>query len=186
MNDDTLIVPNPLKGFDYLRYDMRLCLAAERRLEEIATVNPERGQELLALFNRAAFQLSRVYTDLHLQLELARGRVSERKAIMLVDYIPAKIKEKGLQDNTMSRQALLDLDEEFKLATSIHNNIEAYILYVEKQLKAMEGALSSVKKIYDATNSAYRRPNPNLVTTGIEEKLEESPYVNSKYGKPKY
>jgi hypothetical protein len=195
--EDTLTVPNPLKGLSPLRYDMRLAYAAESRLEEIATVTPARGQELMALFNRACFSLSRTYSDLQLQFGLVKDRLNKRKAVMLVDEIPPKIKSKGLQDNVMTRQAFLDLDEEYNAASLVLNTIEAYILFIEKQLKATEGALSSLKKIYDATNGTYHRPNPNLPQTLnsipplVEEEVSavENPatkFSKSKYAKPKY
>lgn len=178
---DSITIPNPLRDLPPIKYDLRLVESAENRVNDLKTVNTTNGQELMALFCRAAYSLSKVYSDLQLQLQFAKDRVAHRRAIMLIDEIPPRLKAKGLQDNQMSRQAFLDLDEEYRKASNIHAEIEAAITYVEKQLKATENTLSGIKKIFDAAANVYRRPNPNLTVElgGIPKMVEEAPVDSS-------
>lgn len=203
MNSDYLTIPNPLKNLAPIQYDIRLVVAAENRVGDIAIVNPMNGQELLALFSRAAFSLSKICSDLQLQHNLIQKRMGDRAAIMTVDIIPEKAKSRGLPQTMVTRQAFLDLDEEYSSAHNIEMAIEAAVTYVDKQLKAMEGALSSIKKIFDSNNSVYRRPNPNLpqvpgsipsfteaspepVAPRSPDPVEQSPNTTRRYGKANY
>jgi len=175
MEDDYLVIPNPLRDLAPVRYNLQLVAEAESRVQDIRIANPATGQDLLALFSRACFQLSKVYADLTLQLALANDRLNKRKAVLLIDIIPDLIKAKGLQDNQMSRNAFLDRDQEYSDVALVIANIEAATMLVKGKLKAMEDALRAVKSIYDATSSAYKRPNPNLATTGINSAPDMKP-----------
>ena len=168
MNLDTLIVPNPAKELSPIRLDLTAIHAAEGRTMEIAVVTTGKAPELMAVFNQACFQLARYYSELRFLRTLAEQKLAQRRAVVIIDIVPEKIKEKGLSQNEATRNALVDLDPEYQQCETTVAQLEAAVIYVEGKLRAMENNLNAVKKILGETNNVYHRANPNLSTSGFD------------------
>ena len=80
-----LEVPDPRNAGATLRYDLREAHRAEARVAEIATVTPATAPELMATFSRGCFGLGRYLASLHYAHRLAKKRVGDRKAVLVVD-----------------------------------------------------------------------------------------------------
>jgi len=169
-----ITVPNPKKTGTPIKYDMSNVATAESRVHEIAIVTPAKAPELMATFSQACFTLGRYAADLFLQHRMAEKRTEDRKAVLIVDVIPTQLEQKKLGSNETNRQALLTLDPEYSDATVAEAETEAALIYVERKLRDMEGALNAVKRAAEIMNAIQYRSNPNLSTSGMEEALEES------------
>jgi hypothetical protein len=191
---DYLIIPNPKKELTPIRYDMRVINYAEGRVSEIAIVTATKAPELMATFSKACFELGRHFSDLHLQHRLAKKRLNDRKAVLILDSIPDKIQEKkaakkDVSNNEDTRQAIMDLDPEYSEAWVAEAQTEAALLLIERKVKDMEGALNAVKKILGETYGIFHRPNPNM--NNVVEERQSSPQETSevrgvKFGKVNY
>lgn len=167
-----LAVPSPKGG--HVKYDMTKVAEAEARVHEIAIVTPAKAPELMATFSEACFTLGRYAASLFLQHRLAEKRTEDRKAVLIVDVIPTLLEEKKLGSNETNRQALLNLDQEYSDSTVAEAETEAALIYVERKLRDMEGALNAVKRAAEIMNAIQYRANPNLSTGGVTSEVEEA------------
>jgi hypothetical protein len=139
--------------------------AAESRMDEIATVTPQRGPELLSVFNQALRVLGEHLADLSYQESLAKRKVRERRAVVVLEVIPTKLAEKKLSNNDTNREAVIDLDPEYAVLSDVQNQIEAAFVLIREKLKSTESAINSTKKSLDMTsNLSNYMPNTQLVT----------------------
>lgn len=168
-----LTIPSPRKG-PAIKYDMTKVAAAEARVHEIAIVTAVKAPELMSTFSQACFTLGRYAAELFLNHRLAEKRTEDRKAVLIVDVIPTQLEEKKLGSNETNRQALLNLDPEYSDATIAEAETEAALIYVERKLRDMEGALNAVKRAAEIMNQIQYRANPNLSTGGMDDALRES------------
>jgi len=170
MNPNVLTVPTPFKeaGEAPLHYDLTEINAAKARVPEIAIVNAARAPELMSVFARACFALASHFSDLHLKHRQAEKWVSNRRAVLIIDVIPEKSKAKGVGSNEATRQAFLDLDDEYNQACNAEAHLEAALVLIREDLRAMEQCLSSVKRILTETSGLQYRPNPHLSTGGMD------------------
>lgn len=185
MTTNTFVTP------DGKQYDMTVINQAEDRVHEIAVVTPTKAPELMALFSRACFTLSRHLASMYLGYQNAKKATANRKAVMIIDVIPTKIAEKKLSQNDATRQAFLDLDSEYSEALDKENQFEAAVMLVKRKIEDMEGALNAVKKVLADTDGVYRRPNYNMndVTFGEHGHAPMDVTTTStgfKIGKPRY
>lgn len=173
---DDLTFPNPGKSIAPIKLDMSEVNFAEGRVPEIAFVTPTKGPELMSVFSKACFVLGRHVANVYFHHRMAKKRLGDRAAILLIDVIPDKIKEKDLRDNEQVRQAFLDLDPEYSAAHVAEAQTEATLMLVERKLRDMEGALNAVKKAVDGQYGIFSRSNPTLQTGGIPSlDLEDQP-----------
>ena len=147
-------------------YDLSRVFLAESRVFEIASVTPTKAPELLALFCRASFDLGRIIPQVYLGYLMAQKVVANRKAVLMVDVIPGKIAEKKLSQNDATRQALLDLDQEYSAALAKEYEFDAYMMFLKRRIEDIEESIHSIKKVLDETGPAYHRANYNLNNTG--------------------
>lgn len=167
LTEEILEISNPRATLKLLSYDMREIHKAESRVHEIALVSASKAPELMSIFSAACFKLGRHMADLNLQHRLAKKRVGDRRAILIIDVIPEKLKEKNLAANEATRQAFLDRDPEYSDAAVGEAETESALIYIERKLRDMEGALNAVKRAADI--NIHFRPNPNLSTGGFED-----------------
>jgi hypothetical protein len=194
----TLQIPNPLKDLSPVNYDLKKIAEAESRVHEISFMSPTKAAELISVFAVACFDLAEVFSDLYLRHRYAKKRVSDRKAVVVLDIMPQRLSDKKAANNAETRQAVIDLDEEYSKAIYVEIEIEAALKLIQGKLFAMEGALSAVKQVSYEVRNTYNRQNPNLMVPEYSmssEVKEESPAPQDntqtsptgvKYGKPRY
>lgn len=186
--EDTLVAP------DGTRYDMAYVHQAEARAFEIAIITPAKAPELMSIFSRACFSLGRALRSLYTGVEQAKKARDNRKAVMIIDVIPAQLEKRpNLSDNADTRKAFMDLDPEYGAAQDKLIEWEAQLLYVQRKLRDMEGALNAVKSAMRDTEGVWRRPNYNASGAGaadINELVDPQPTTTTpsglRIGKPRY
>jgi hypothetical protein len=170
MNPNTLTVPSPFReaGDAPLHYDLTEINAAKARVHEIAIVNSIKSPELMSVFARACFTLASHFSDLHLKHRQAEKWVANRRAVLILDVIPEQSKIKGVGNNEATRQAFLDIDDEYNKASNAEAHLDAALVLIREDLRNMEKCLSSVKAILAETSGLQYRTNPNLSTGGMD------------------
>lgn len=158
---ENLTIPNPdPKGEMYIKYDMRRVFEAEARIEEISFVSSTKAPELLTKFSLAMKDLGEHLADLGYRESVAKRKMRERRAVVVMEVIPSKLAEKKLSNNDTNREAVIELDPEYSAATDVLNQIEASFVLVREKLRGIESAINSTKKVLDTLPSWT--PNINL------------------------
>jgi len=166
---ETLSVPDPRNPTQRINFDFTDSSLAEARVGEISIVTSEKAPELLTVFCKACFALGRVLPRINLTYRLAQKRVGDRRAVVVVDQMAAILKDKGLASNETSRQSILDLDSLYSAAVEAEMETEAVLMYVERKLRDMEGALNALKSTLRLLEGSSRRANPNLTRAPYDD-----------------
>jgi len=164
MNKQTLVVLSPVPGTERMTFDMEEVYAAENRLEDLASLTPQKAPELLSTVLKACFTLARHAQDLQHLSVLAERESRKRRAILVVDKIPDLLKAKNLSSNAENREAMIDLDDEYCMAVNKEGVINAALTLVKEKLRILDRTVGAIKAIVHDTTLVYHRPNPNLST----------------------
>lgn len=166
---------------------MTLPNQAEARVQEIAYVTRQKAPELISVFARACFTLSRYLTAIHLAHQMAIKAAANRRAVLLIDVIPGILSEKKLASNESYRESLITLDPEYDRLSTVEIEFEAALLYMKRKIEDMESALNATKKVVGETDSVYNRPNYNWAETGDLQPTQPTQEIGGmKFGKPNY
>ena len=162
---ENLTIPNPDPRGDsiVIRYDMKRVFEAEARIEEISFISNTKAPELLTKFSLAMKDLGEHLADLGYRESVAKRKMRERRAVVVMEVIPAKLAEKKLSNNDTNREAVIDLDPEYSAATDVLNQIESSFILIREKLRGIESAINSTKKVLDTLPAPWT-PNPSLVT----------------------
>jgi len=163
LTKDNLSIPNPdpKNGNIYLTYDFTAIMQAEARMDEISFVTPSKAPELLTKFTLSLRDLGNHLADLSYRESVAKRKVRERRAVVVLEVMAGKLAEKKLGNNDTNREAVIDLDLEYSAATDVLNQIEASFILVREKLRSVESAINSTKKVLDTYPNL---PNYNLPT----------------------
>lgn len=149
---DTSIVLS-IPGQTDLVIPMENVYRAEARIRDLAFVNRDTAGELLAEFNEAYSILSRQYGKVHyLTSSLDRLR-RKRKAVLTLDVIPEKLKEKGLATSRSPigsedvREAFYASDEEYDRLSDGLGQAEAVKEMLGLKLRSFYNAIDSIKTV---------------------------------------
>lgn len=184
-----LVVPRGTPGMEPLRLDTTNIQRAESRIHEVAIVSATKAPELLAFFNMAYLDGTRIVAMLELELNNARRYCNGVRSVVMLDRAPTILKGKGLATDKNPggsadlRQAVLDGDVEYQQALEREQQIEALLEMVKGKIKSFEMAYTSVKKILGESGHE-RRPNPYLSgDTGGEDagSAPDSPWGTGRY-----
>jgi hypothetical protein len=140
---------------------------AENRIQEIAIVTASKAPELLAFFNSAYLEGSRLIALLELEVNRATRSANAIKSVVILDRAPEILKAKGLATDKNPggsadlRQAVLEGDSEYQAALEVQQHLEATLELIKGKNKGIEMAYTSVKKILGESSYETRR-NPNL------------------------
>lgn len=186
---NSIRVPRGLAGLDPLVLDMDEIRKAEIRLPEVALTNALRAPELLATFNSSYLVAARYANQLEYELGAAQRRLSEARAIFLIDKLPGLLAEKGLATARSPlgsediRQAFLDRDPEYKQIQEVIATIETYKTMMDIYKRGFENAYNSVKKLIGNAPSPNFLSNPNLIVepTTVASKPAFSPSAASEW-----
>lgn len=165
LTNEALTIPNPdPRGTSIvIKYDMKRVFEAEARIEEISFISNTKAPELLTKFTLAMKDLGEHLADLGYRESVAKRKMRERRAVVVMEVIPAKLAEKKLSNNDTNREAVIELDPEFSAATDVLNQIEASFVLVREKLRGIESAINSTKKVLDTLPAPWTS-NPNLVS----------------------
>lgn len=173
LDSENLMVPRGLPNLAPLSFEVGEIRRAEERIQEIAFMTPSKAPELMAVFNKAYLDVCRISSAVEYEYELASKHLRETRAVLLIDKVPQRLKEKGLSTTKSPngsedyRQALLDLDPDYSKAQETLINIKCYLSLLEGKKKSIEMAYTATKKILG--ESFQNRSNPHLTTGTVGE-----------------
>ena len=163
-----LVVPAGKQGDSPKIIDLAAILRAEQRQEEVAFVTSQKAPELLREFNIAWRDLHKVVVMLASEQLAAERVLARRKAVLILEVVPAVLKSKGLSSNEGTRDAVIELDLEYQELQEVVDQIDGVVRYLKGKLESFENAFSSVKKVMgEDTSWMQARQNHNL-TSGSE------------------
>lgn len=154
-----LVCPRGKQGEQALIIDLGAIVKAEVRQDEVQIVTPQKAPELLSEFNRAWRKLNELVVTLTNESNHAKKAVSQRKAVLLLEVVPKRLKDADLTSTADNRQAVIDLDLEYQTLSERSEYIECVIEYLRGKMKSFETALNSVKKIMSDDAFNYTIPN---------------------------
>jgi hypothetical protein len=147
LNEESLKVVKGKPNSGIIVVPLKDILAVESRIPEIAFVTPHKAPELLAAFNVAYLELDKHLKVVEMEVVTAKQNQSVIKATVLLDKCEEVFKTKGIKPSADLRQAIVDLDPDYRAATERVNALEAASEYLSGKIKVIEMAFGSVKKI---------------------------------------
>lgn len=159
---DVMIIPRGLPNLAPLAVQIGEIRTAESRIREIADITPHKAPELMACFNQAYSDVCRIISGVEYEYELALKHTREVKAVLILDKVPDLLKKKGLVTSSNPsgtadmRQAILDLDPDYKGAQERTMAIKAYLTLLEGKKQSIDRALQGIKKILGGDQGSYR------------------------------
>lgn len=187
-NDRQLVCPAGTPGREPKIIDLGAILAAEARQNEVATVTQMKAPELLWTYNKSWLDLNGLLAHLTLERNIAQKELEKRKAVLLLDIIPEKLKERKIPTNDANREAFIVLDPQYSTLEDTVMQITAVVKLLEGKLKSFENAYNSVKKLVGQDTYRTSGSNPNLSgSTDTPAPLPTTPTATRPgFGKPKY
>jgi hypothetical protein len=178
-----LVVPRGDPSLGTLNLEMEFVYWAENRISEVATVNPHKAPELLAVFNKAWSELGKLRTKLKMELGTAQQQVNLRRGQVLLDEADGVLKGKGLATSKDLREAVVEVDSKFQELSARLHTLQVYEEWLEVKSKSLEMAYTSVKKILGERpglgggSTAYPHHNGNQSTPagGNENSIPSGP-----------
>lgn len=134
----------------------------ESRTHEIAFITPIKAPEMIASIIEARYAVIQHYSDIMFQLTIAQRRMKQRAGIITIDQAPAIIKEKGLSSNAETRNALIEVDDDYNDAAIVYGALEAGVVMFKEKLRALTDAQAAVREILHDTSSTLKFNNPEL------------------------
>ncbi len=163
---DELSIPRGLPNSEPLVFDMKAIRFAENRTEEIASITPGKAPELMAVFNQAYAELVSMVSAVEYEYETACRKSREIKAVIVLDKVPSILKERGLQTNETTRQAIIDLDPDYQSAQETETILHSFKTLLEGKKKSIEMSYTAVKKILgDSFHAKMSLPGPDSSPT---------------------
>lgn len=188
--DETIICPRGSGEGSPIIIDLKAIVKALARISEIQSVTPMKAPELLSDFTCTWRDLSQNITFLEKERNDAYRVVNKIRSIIMLDEVPEKLKARNLSNNEHHREAIIALDPRFEEADQRKDKIEAVIGIMRTQLKAIEMAYTSVKKIIGENAYNYMGGNSHRTSgdSGSTEPGELSPSERPSqyFGTPKY
>ncbi len=195
MSDDIILAPSGNKAGQEIPIDMGYWAQLEARINEVATVTPQKAPELMATFNRAALDLDRLANMLELEYQIALREADKIRAEVLLDRVPKILAEKGLANsrNPMGsedlRNAVLAQDKDLDAALERSEQLKAMTKMIRGKYDAFERAFRSVRTLVGEQNFNFSLPARELShgKDGDQTNVGIKPRVATPgFGTPKY
>jgi len=159
-----LIAPPGVKGEQPIIIDLEQILWAEKRQEEVATVNSSKAPELLATFNKQWLDLSRLVAQLTAERNKAEKELGKRRSVILLDLMTEKLALKGVSSSADNREAVILLDTEYIRLSDTLDQLSAILETMKGKMKSFENAFTSVKRL--VVQDSYMQYNKNNSLSG--------------------
>jgi len=130
----------------------------ERRLVEARIVNVSTYNDLEYSFNEGYREARANLAVIGYEITQAESMWRKIQSELILDEYPAFLKEKGLKDNAMIRDAFLERNQGYVDARERINMLKAMDSLVEGKIKVFENVCRYMKKQMDIT---VRSINPN-------------------------
>lgn len=130
----------------------------ENRLIEAQLVNPVTYSNLEFVFNEGYREARANLTVVGYEITQADRLFKKIQSELILDEYPAFLKEKGLKDNAMVRDAFLERSTQYVDARERINMLKAMESLMDGKIKVFENVCRYMKKQMDIT---IRSTNPN-------------------------
>jgi hypothetical protein len=132
-----------------IRLSMTAIKEAERRLIEAKMVNVATYTDLEYTFNEAYREAKKNVTVVGYELTKAEKALREAKSIAILDDYPEFLKEKGMKDSVMIRDAYLERRPDYVAAQDRIDMLKAYLDLMEGKIKVFENVCRFMRKEID-------------------------------------
>lgn len=167
-----------------LRANLEKVYVALGRIEEVALLTSFKAPELLSTFNKAYLDLGRWSMSVLLEKSRAKAEMERIQATIVLDDAPRILAEKKVRESDATRQAVVELNVNYRAARDCFDNLVAIHEMFKHHLKTLEMAYTSAKKILG-------EHNPNLIDQRVllngagNEPDEEDGQYRSVFGVPR-
>lgn len=148
-------------------------------MHELAFANTNTAKELAATFWDAHSRLARIYGEVSRELASTEVALKKRKAVLTLDVIPDKAKEKGLTSSRSPtgsediREAFYYTDDEFVAIKESLGALEAVKEMLEIKLTSLRGAAETAKRMIGEWSPDKSLNNPKPAEDGDYVILDE-------------
>jgi hypothetical protein len=149
---------DPAKG--QLQLQMASVWSAERRIDEIAYLTPQKAPELLVAFNRAYLDLTKMLARLELEVGTAQKFVDLRHAEVLLDVATEVLAKKGLSSSKDLRDAVVATDPQHQELVARLQALQAMQRFLQCKTKVFERSYGSANKFVGERSSLPGAPQP--------------------------
>lgn len=159
-----LVLPRGKPGLPPLQLDMQLVNTAEKRLKEVAFVNPTTCLELSSFFNEACNEVTKYEAWIEYEILEAEKSLNKIKAQIIVDKLPAlakDLKDSGQKPNEAWRDAIITLDCDYERALDIVNSLYAVKMLLRGKSESFKRAYFSAKDVSRGKEQIGATPNLN-------------------------
>jgi len=150
--------------------DLAPCFVAEARIHEISFADKARSKDLFSEFTRGYIHASKLHAMCKLHVARATNESRKRRAVLVIDFMPAMAKEKGLASSRSPtgaediREAFLYKDEEFLRIEDSRAALEAAEQLLFGKMMALREAADACKQMLSPEdrprlNNAELTPN---------------------------
>jgi hypothetical protein len=157
----TLELPRGVPGTEPLRLDMLKINLAENRLSETRSVNIGTMAELVSVFNESCNLTTKYIAWVKYELLKAEKEFDLAKAAVIIDQIPAIVKERGIKDNADFRDAMVNRDQNCDSMREIILHLKAAQTFLEAKAKSFERAYWDCRDNIKRNTSNPALPNYN-------------------------
>lgn len=185
---EIVYVPAGNKNGAPIEVDFGALAKIEARIQEVASVTPQKAPELLATFNRAALDMDRLSHQLELEYQLSVRDAERIRGEVILDRAPTILKQKGLTTDRNPagsedlRNAVLANDKEYLEAMDRSDFIRAMQKIIRGKYDAFERAFRSVRTMVGEATFSFS--NRNLSGDTGDAEVGES--LKSRFGTPNY
>lgn len=154
---NALVVPAGNGTDKPLVFDMTQIYKAHRRLVELCGVNKLKAGELLHTYIAAWKETKEYGAQATRQVTIAKRKVKEARATVILDRVREVAKEKALSSNEDVRDAIVQKDEDYIAACDRLAEIEAKEKLLEISAETFKMAYFAVNKLvdpYDKTSAS--------------------------------
>ncbi len=139
-----------------MRMNLTLVFKALGRIEEVAMLSSQKAPELMSAFNKAYLVLGKFAAVVGLEKSKAKGALDEIRARIILEKAPIVLEQHRVRESDATRQAVCDLDPEYKHTRDTFDRLVALHEVMKHQMKSLEMAYTSAKKVLG-------EHNPNLI-----------------------
>jgi hypothetical protein len=195
--DTVLTIQLYRDGLAPLRLDLAPAHQAERRINDIAFATKHHAKELFSTFLRGYINVAKSHAVVKLHAQKAAIEARKRRAVLLIDHIPAMAKEKGLATSRNAtgsedvREAFYYTDPEYVRIEEARAHLEAAEALLFGKMMAMKAAHDACKAMLSpedrpvASNTAEAVPGPY----GVDERpamVQEEHEEAQGFGEPRH
>lgn len=150
MQNKLLVPRGDLANQNPLVLDMSKIYSAENRLEDVKSCTPDTSSEFMGDLNVASNETSKYMAWVQYELLMAKKNYDRRKAVLILDFFPDFVKEKGVKPNEDLREAFIINDSEAYQLRDRIDCLTAALYLLENKLKCFVRGFNAAKSVAES------------------------------------